>query len=55
MTDQQRWNLALSLFIESLMEPDPNLRATAHEQECYNELIAIREQQIEHCRSLRWK
>ena len=55
MTEQQRWNAALDLFIESLMEPDPQLRATAHELECHTELMAIREQQIEHCRSMHWK
>lgn len=35
---------ALTLFIESVLKPDPKLRACAHNQECYAELMDLREE-----------
>jgi|TARA_B100000035_G_scaffold240850_1_gene209222 hypothetical protein len=48
-----KWNRGLDIFIESVLEPDPNLRAFAHEQECYNELMWVRERVLEYLPSLR--
>jgi hypothetical protein len=45
-----KWKRAQSLFIESLMKPDHELRSCAHNQKCYNELIAIRDDIVEHVR-----
>ena len=35
---------ALGLFYESVIKPDPALRACAHNQECYNELMEWRDE-----------
>ena len=45
-----KWKRAQSLFIESLMKPDNELRSCAHNQKCYNELMAIRDDIVEHVR-----
>ena len=49
----QRWNRALDIFIESVYEPNHNLRSCAHNQKCYNELMWIREDIIKHLHELR--
>ena len=40
----------MSLLIDSLIEPNPELRAAAHEQQCYHELMMYRDDCIEYCR-----
>jgi hypothetical protein len=35
--------LAHGLFVESVIKPDNELRAEAHSQECYNELMEWRD------------
>ena len=45
---------ALSLFIESLLKPDSELRSCAHNQKCFNELMEIRTNVLRYCQSLRW-
>ena len=42
MTDKQ--NRAMSLFIESVLKPDSKLRGCAHNQECFDELMELREE-----------
>ena len=42
-TEKEKWSRAHSIFIESLMKPDDHLRSCAHNQECYNELMEIRD------------
>ena len=42
-----------SLFIESLLKPDPKLRGCAHNQGCYDELIEIRDTMVEYVKTLR--
>ena len=49
----ERWNRALDIFIESVYEPNHNLRSCAHNQKCYNELMWIRDDIIEHLHGLR--
>tara|TARA_B100000131_G_scaffold247342_1_gene240361 strand:- start:311 stop:493 length:183 start_codon:yes stop_codon:yes gene_type:complete len=39
---------ALGLFIESVHKADPALRACAHNQNCYNELMQWREEVLEY-------
>lgn len=51
---QDKWNRGLDIFIESVYKPDPSLRQCAHNQKCYNELMEIREQVLEHLQSMRW-
>ena len=52
-SQDQRWNRALDIFIESVLKPDPTLRGCAHNQKCYNELMWIREDILEHLNHLR--
>ncbi len=48
-----KWNRGLDLFIESVLKPDPALRQCAHNQRCYHELMWIRENILEHLKTLR--
>lgn len=48
-----KWNRGLDLFIESVLKPDQELRNCAHNQLCYNELMAVRETVLEHLKTLR--
>lgn len=41
-----KWDRAKTLMLESLHKPDSKLRGCAHNQDCYNELMAIREEVI---------
>ena len=38
-----KYDRALSLFTESVMKPDHDLRGCAHNHGCYDELMEIRE------------
>jgi len=51
-TTAEKWNRAKAIFLESVHKPDAHLRGCAHNQKCYNELLEIREQVIEHVQSL---
>lgn len=48
-----KWNRGLDIFIESVHQPDSQLRSCAHNQGCYNELMWIREHVLEHLQTLR--
>lgn len=45
---EQKRKDALGLFYESVLKPDPKLRACAHNQECFNELMEWREDIIQY-------
>ena len=47
-TKQEKEDRARTLFIESVLKPDNALRACAHNQKCYNELMEIRDQVLKH-------
>ena len=49
----QKWNRGLDLYIESVQKPDHALRGCAHNQKCYNELMAVRDQVLEYVKTLR--
>ena len=51
-TTQKRKD-ALTLFEESVLKPDVRLRQCARNQECYDELMQIREDVLEYLRTLR--
>ena len=51
----QKWNRGLDLYIESVQKPDHALRGCAHNQKCYNELMAVREHVLEYVQTLRRK
>ena len=44
---------ALNLFIESVIKPDHVLRQCAREQECYDELMQVREDVLQYLRHLK--
>ena len=52
-TQDQKWNRGLDLYIESVHKPDHALRGCAHNQKCYNELMAVREQVLEYLKTIR--
>ena len=54
-TQDEKWNRGLDLYIESVQKPDHALRGCAHNQKCYNELMAVREHVLEYVQTLRRK
>jgi len=52
-TKNEKWNRGLDLYIESVHKPDNALRACAHNQKCYNELMEVREEVLEYLKTLR--
>ena len=51
-TKQDKWDRGKTLFLESVYKPDDRLRGCAHNQECYHELMEIRDQVIEIVRNM---
>jgi hypothetical protein len=52
-TPSMKYDRALSLFTESVMKPDHDLRGCAHNQGCYNELLEIRTHVLEYLKTLK--
>ena len=52
-TPAQKYDRALSLFTESVMKPDHDLRGCAHNQNCYDELMEIREHVLKYLKTLK--
>jgi len=52
-TKVEKYNRGLDLFIESLHKPDHHLRACAHNQKCYDELMSIKQEITAYCNTLR--
>ena len=52
-SQDQRWNRGVDIFIESVQKPDSTLRGCAHNQKCYNELMAVREDVLKYLKTLR--
>ena len=48
-----KYNRAVDIFIESVHKPDTALRACAHNQKCFNELMEVREQVLDYAYTLR--
>lgn len=48
-----KWNRGLTLFEESVLKPDHELRNCAHTQLCFHELMAVREQVLQYLKTLR--
>ncbi len=47
MTKKDRVSLAHSLFVESVIKPDPELRSISHEQPCFYELMEWKDKGLE--------
>ena len=52
-TPTVKYDRALSLFAESVMKPDHELRGCAHNQGCYDELMDVREHVLDYLKTLR--
>ena len=52
-SDNVKWNRGLDLFIESVYKPDNTLRQCAHNQNCYDEVMIVRDNVLEYLRTLR--
>ena len=52
-SQDQKWNRGVDLYVESIHKPDPALRGCAHNQKCYNELMAVRAKVLEYVLTLR--
>ncbi len=48
----EKWDRAKSLLIESLYKPDDALRSCSHNQQCYHEMMSLRDQTIEYVKNL---
>ena len=51
-TKQDKWDRGKTLFLESVYKADDRLRGCAHNQECYHELMEIRDEVIEIVRNM---
>jgi hypothetical protein len=51
-TAAEKWDRGKTLMLESLYKPDTKLRGCAHNQGCYDELMAIKDLVIEYVRTL---
>ena len=52
-TPLEKYNRGLDIFVESVIKPDHHLRACAHNQKCYNELMEVREEVLRYLHTLR--
>tara|TARA_R100000742_G_C4267840_1_gene86083 strand:- start:574 stop:768 length:195 start_codon:yes stop_codon:yes gene_type:complete len=52
-TKDQKWNRGLDIFYESVHKPDHALRACAHNQKCYYELMEVKDVVVEYLKTLR--
>ena len=52
-TKYEKWDRARSLMLESLHKPDNALRSCAHNQQCYYELMDIKDQVISMVRRMK--
>ena len=52
-TPAQKYDRALSLFTESVLKPDNDLRGCAHNQGCFDELMEIREHVLKYLKTLK--
>ena len=51
-TPNEKWNRGLDLYIESVHKPDHQLRSCAHNQKCFNELMAVRAEVLVYLKTL---
>ena len=43
MNDLERWDRGKTLLLESLYKPDSKLRGCAYNQNCFDEMISLRD------------
>jgi len=52
MNKAEKWDRGKTLLLESLYKPDTKLRGCAYNQECYDEMISLRDQAIDYVKGL---
>ena len=53
VTPAIKYDRALSLFTESVLKPDHDLRGCAHNQGCYEQLMEIRQHVLDYLKTLK--
>ena len=48
----EKWDRARDLLLESLYKPDHALRSCSHNQHCFDEMLALRDEVIEYVSKL---
>ena len=48
----EKWDRGRTLLLESLYKPDSKLRGCAYNQECYDEMMTIRDEIIDYVKEL---
>ena len=51
-TPYESWDRAKVILLESLFKPDHHLRSCAHNQECIDDVLQIRDQVIEYVQNM---
>ena len=51
-TKRDKWDRGKTLFLESVHKPDHELRGCAHNQQCFHELMEIRDEVIKMVQSM---
>ena len=51
-TDLEKWDRGKTLLLESLFKPDTKLRGCAYNQNCYDEMMELRDAVIEYVKSI---
>ena len=51
-TKQEKWDRGKTLLLESLYKPDSKLRGCAYNQECFDEMISLRDSVIDYVKSI---
>ena len=51
-TKKDKWERGKTLFLESVHKPDHELRGCAHNQQCFHELMEIRDEVIKMVQSM---
>jgi len=51
-TKQEKWDRGKTLLLESLYKPDSKLRGCAYNQECFDEMISLRDSVIDYVMSI---
>ena len=48
----EKWDRARDLLLESLYKPDDSLRSCSHNQHCFDEMLALRDDVIDYVSKL---
>ena len=51
-TELERWDRGKTLLLESLYKPDSKLRGCAYNQNCYDEMMSLRDSVIEYVKNI---